>query len=173
MNEDSIRRIKERLSLIYISALAGKLDLGFEDHRGKDKDIRFGIDCTLTKATPGINRAEAISGEINFQVKATSVSSTTMYREDEKNIYYKLKRNLDPVSNFYLVLLVLPSHEDIHTWVEQDVEKLILRKCAYFLKLDDSMIEQMKTTVTIPKTNLLTPDSIMNMFTDPSKKEEI
>ncbi len=103
MNNDSLKRIKERLSLIYISALAGKLDLGFDDHRGKDKDVRFGIDCSLTKAQPGINRAEAISNEINFQVKATSISSTSMFREDKENIYYKLERNLDPVTNFYLI----------------------------------------------------------------------
>lgn len=174
MEEARLNRIKEQLSLIYISTLSVKLDLAFEDHRGKGKDIRFGIDCTVSKGTEGLNRAEVLSSEVYIQAKATAISSTSMYSEDENNIYYNLSRNIDPSGNFYLVLLVLPHEDDFHTWIEIDPEKLIIRKCAYYAKLDSTFLcDGRPNKVTIPKTNVLNVDTFPTLFLSESDKNNI
>ena len=174
MNPQHLTRIKEKLTLIYISTLALKLDLSFDDHKGKDKDIRFGIDCSVSKSSEGINRAEVLSSEINIQAKGTAISSKTMFSEDDQNIYYNLSRKLDPCGNFYLVLLVLPHEDDFQTWINVEPDKLIIRKCAYYARLDDSFLYNGRPNkVTIPKTNVLNLKTLPTLLMDANNKNNI
>ena len=173
MEGDRIRRLKEKISLLYLEALATKMDLSFDDHKGKDKDIRFGIDCTVSKGQTGINRAESLSSEVNFQSKGTSLNSTTMVREERDYVHYNLSRNLDPAGNFYLSLLVLPPEADLDGWILVDGDQLIMKARAYFLKLDSTNMAEWRSWVKIPKTNLLTPQSLHALLINPAEKEDI
>ena len=63
-----------------------------------------------------------------------------------------------------LGLLVLP--ENLDDWVKIEPDKMILKKCMYFVSLKDFPTSNNKTTVriTIPKGNLLTFDSLTKIL---------
>ena len=63
-----------------------------------------------------------------------------------------------------LVLLVLPAHES--QWVDQDEERLILRKCAYWVSLRGRgpITNQARITIRIPRTNLFAVEGLRSIM---------
>lgn len=62
-----------------------------------------------------------------------------------------------------LVVLVLP--EDEATWIEHSVEALLIRRCAYWLRMDGQpKISAGFKTVHIPMANIFSPDGLMALM---------
>lgn len=153
---------KEYLSLAYIRALSSKadalMDIIREDSDSSDVLIKKLI--TTDK--------ESYWGEVVFQLKSTS--SKTAVKEDDQNIFYNLKvKNYKDlikraVSKKYLALLILPEEEN--EWLDINVERIIMKKCMYWVSLlgmpDTSNTSGI--TVTIPKSNLLNADSLIQLI---------
>lgn len=153
---------KEYLSLAYLRALAaqGKIYFSIEP---EDSDS---IDVKLKKKI--IYDGKSIDSDIGIQLKATN--SSNLYRETDDEIIYDLKvKNYNDLRGFtttkkYLALLILPESEE--EWVEQDIEKLIIRRAMYWTSLAGKPDVSSTTTVAvhIPKTNVLDSETLNKLL---------
>ena len=63
-----------------------------------------------------------------------------------------------------LVVLILPS--DDKRWIEHSVQRLLIRRCAYWLKMTGLPTSSKAfKTVRLPKTNVFSPDALLAMMT--------
>jgi hypothetical protein len=159
--------IKDNMSLAYMHSLNATVNYALqENHRRYDN---IGIDVSVTNKLLGIDRTVgSAANEIRIQLKAVSKSSTTMFQEDDHSITYTLKRPLEPIGIFYLVVVVLPEDDKLDTWRVCTPEMIILRKCAYFLP-----ITLKAGKIKIPKRNILDPESYKSMFDIAKQKDAI
>ncbi len=108
--------------------------------------------------------------KISVQLK--SVYSKNNYSEDENYIYYDLKvKNYNDLRSdrsnpIILGLLILPEEES--TWVHNDIDRLLIKKCMYWLYLKGFIDTNNTTTVRIPipKQSILTPVSLIKILQD-------
>lgn len=168
MDQAELNNIKSSLSITYVRAVANKLNYSFiESPREADG---VGIDCTIVNS--GMGSTNPSPGTlITFQVKAFSKSSTSMYKETEDTLEYKLNDNLIPTtSNHYLVIVEVPENENFEEWIKVTPESLTIKKCAYYLRVKD---EIKSGFVKIPKTNLFTHKTLPLLFIPSDKKEDL
>lgn len=152
---------KELVSFAYLQTVAGLA--GFQcvysrvDDDSVDVQIQAGADFHPT------------SPRLEVQLKATSDPGAV--RDD--SIAWRLKRkNYDDLRRptwlpRLLVVLVLPA--DHGSWCGQSEEELCVRKAAYWVSLvGRPAVEQDRTTVHLPRTQLLTPDALRRLMLDPT-----
>lgn len=149
---------KEDLSIAYLKAISAAAKISMElQHRDEDgKDIH--LKKRLVR-TDGVK----IDVEIGVQLKATN--SHNMYEKKKDGITYTLN-----IKNFhdltmkstipkYLMLLILP--EDENEWVSCNIEKLIIKKCMYWVKIENREMENTTSVrIFIPSDNIVTPDAL-------------
>ena len=115
---------KAEISHAYLAALAARD--GYSMQRGPDPDVDS-IDATIRSGAP---RREAI----DVQLKATA---TPDEKEDGLHFRLKQKNYNDLVSPravpLLLVVLELPTEES--EWADSTPERLIIRKCGWWLSL--------------------------------------
>ena len=162
--------IGEQLSYAYIHAVASKEGFSFE-RRYTDKDS---IDASIHakgKLTP-----ESIqSCCIELQAK-----STTNYNLDEDG-YFKFPLKVDYYNNLrgnrfnptILVVLFLP--ENSEDWLAHSEEKLITKKCAYWISLKGmpETANQDNITLKIPKSNIFSPSSLRHIMINVSIRRSV
>lgn len=157
---------KEYISIAYLRSISAKAKVIFsiehEDSDSIDVKLKKNIDIDGTPYW----------SDIGIQLKATS--SFNQYTEDENNIYYNLKvknyndLRLNASTRKYLALLILP--EDSKQWIENDVDKLIIKKCMYWISLL-GMPETLNTStiqITIPKKQILNEESLNILISEVS-----
>jgi len=103
---------------------------------------------------------------------AIQLKSTTDYRIEEEQIVYSIENrayNILAQSNVatkrILVLFLLPSEKN--EWLTQDLNSLIIRKCAYWYSLEgqeQKINENSSTTIRIPIRNLFSLDNLKLIF---------
>ena len=131
------------------------------DFMGKDMD-GLGLDCMLADKVVGPGRKAASEGHTVFlQLKAVSLSSTSMISEDADNIRYKMAKSLNPIGTHYLVVVVLQKEEELEQWLEVSANELILRSRAYYLHIPALLNAGF---VEIPKTNILNFETFPRLF---------
>lgn len=166
-NQDSFNNIKSNLSLVYIRAIAAKLNFAFQES-SRDVD-GIGIDCTIYNHGMGSENLHSLSSEIKVQVKAFSKSSTTMYRDNSKVLEYRLSKNLNPQGAvFYLIVVELPEEDKFDEWLQITTEELVLKRCAYYIRVQD---EVKAGYIKIPKLNRLNHKTLPTLFISSTKKE--
>ncbi|MBO4667388.1 MAG: DUF4365 domain-containing protein [Bacilli bacterium] len=169
---DISTKSQEEISISYLCAVASKANALPQVNR-RDEE---GNDIFITKRVT-TSKGKIIDSTICFQIK--SVYSNSGYSIDEhSNITYKLK-----VKNFndlvrpstvekYLALLVMPENND--NWVEQDYDKLTIRKCMYFVSLKNrepsDNIESV--SVFIPKENILDSEHLLTLLREAAEDDE-
>ena len=160
ITDQELNSIKEKISKAYVYTILSKLNFVLHE-TSRDMD-GLGIDFEVINRTVGLNRTIAsIINQINLQIKGVSTSSKSMFKEDNKVIEYNLTRALNPIGNFYIIIVQLLDEDSIDKWVEHNPDKLIIRKCAYFLKVE----KQLKSGfIKIPKTNVFKPDVLPSLF---------
>jgi hypothetical protein len=122
----------------------------------------MGIDLIIWSFPVGQDRSVASDGnQINIQLKSVSASSSTMLSESEEFIQYNLSKDLCEIGTTYLVVVVLPKHDQILTWREVTDSQLLMNARAYYLKVNGRI---QRGRVTIPKSNVLNPESYKRLF---------
>jgi len=160
---------KNKLAKAYLFALTAKLNYAAQEP-GSDFD-GLGIDYQVINRLVGESRTVASEAEqVNIQLKAVSITSSSMLRKSDGFVEYNLNRELYPIGpNFYLVVVELLGDDAENTWIEYSDEQILLKKCAYFLKISEHLPAGF---VKIPVTNMLTPDTFPTLFLNSTNKEE-
>ena len=143
---------QEALSRAYIQAVTGKVGMSCSF-----ANFDYGIDAT-------INDIMELNGryfESGFRLDIQAKSSINAKVENDFVIYalevkaYETLR-VDSQVPRILVLLALPTQQS--EWVDQDEERLIVRRCAYWISLKGHgpITNQARITIRIPRGNLFT-----------------
>ncbi|MCB9524176.1 MAG: DUF4365 domain-containing protein [Myxococcales bacterium] len=153
---------KEELSKAYIQAVAGMC--GFtvgtwsQDHGCIDTTIR-----SPAKAA------------IDLQLKATSSQSIArdgFLAWQVEGAHYDKMSKVEVTTPHYLVLLWLPGDEA--QWVEQSLEELILRRCAYFVKMTGQPARTAADpTVRLPLNQPFTADNLRTLMAASERGEHL
>lgn len=157
MNE---KLFEEDLSISYLRAVAAQAQVTFELKKRDDDSV----DAELRKLTE-TDEGKKFRVEFNVQLKATYCG----YTETEDSIKYPLKvknyndLRMDSSSSIILCLLILP--EEHANWIVQSSEELTLKKCMYWISLKNypETTNTSTVTITIPKTNIISVESLQEM----------
>jgi hypothetical protein len=158
---------KEELSKAYLQAVAARCGFAVsswsQDHGGIDATLSAGGTVGGgTKARP----------KLDVQLKCTSRQdllhdgflSWTLDRA-----YYDSLRH-DAVTPHLLVVLLLP--EDASTWLEHSAEQLVLRRCAWWVKMTGMPgANTASVTVRLPLDQVFSPDQLRAIMAKVSKGE--
>lgn len=161
---------KNKLAKAYLLSLIAKLNYAIAESNS-DLD-GMGIDYTVYNRLVGSDRTvSSESNELKLQLKAVSITSTSMLQITDQFIKYNLSRKLVPVGpNFYLVVVELLGDDVIDTWIEHTNSSIAIKKCAYYLKITDSINAGF---IKIPKENILSPEVFPSLFIGPSNQENL
>ena len=146
---------RANLSFAWLSALSALS--GYTCERGPEPD-RSSIDAVVRTGRPP-------DGQIDVQLKATSSpdvkSDGLHYRLANRN--YGHLRQSPRFCPFILVVLELPA--DANAWYECDMERLVLRRRAWWLSLRGyPKIDTDSRVVILPESQLLNPDSLQHLM---------
>lgn len=163
-------KIKEDLSISYITAVSANAGIAFDIQR-HDDDSTDGI---LKKKIQLENGGNYLA-MLRVQLKATS--SKSQYKEYEDEITYRLKvKNYNELcekgsSLIILALLILP--EDEEKWVKWSAKELLMKGTMYWkIFLNKNLSENSGTvTVRFDKKNVINSDTLNNILIKTAKKE--
>jgi len=153
---------QEALSRAYIHAVTGKLGLNCLFY-----NFDYGIDVTVSSLFRYEGRIEESGFKLDIQAKS-SINATV---KDDYVHYalevraYDMLRRIECGCPRILVLLLLP--EDEKEWLDQNEERLILRKCAYWASLKgrgELDKNQTRVTIRIPRVNLFTVEGLREIM---------
>lgn len=152
---------KEEMSLSYLIAVAAVNGIAVELKRHDDD----GIDAELHKIVTRNDGAQ-FRASLSVQMKSTA----TVLRKQDDNFHYDLKaKNYNDLRRNsrnpqYLFVLMLPKKPE--EWLSHSVDELIIRKCMYWS--DPATWQDVNNSstvsVNIPKTNMLTPDALLELI---------
>lgn len=165
--------IKEGLSKSYVRAICNHAGYGISSD---EPDI--GCDLTVKDVLRRDSGRFVYSG-INLDLQ---IKSTCSHREDADSIIYDLRNKnyndlIDVKSHAtkkILVVFIMPKNKD--EWLSQDINSLILKKCAYWVylggkpKVRDS---ESTTAVKIPKQNIFSVDTLNRLMTKIQNGEDL
>ncbi len=157
-----LNRIKEKTSTAYLYALVAKVNYTINPSVRELDEL--GVDYAIMNKVVGEGRSVASEAhEIKVQLKSVSVSSSTMIKETDSYIEYRLSSSIEPIGfgNFYIFLICLPESESYETWVELNHDHILIKKCAYYYKVDQRIEAGL---IKIPKTNILNENTITTLF---------
>lgn len=153
-----INKRKEELSKAYLNIICASAGISFES-QVHDEDSK---DVILKKRLFN----PSYYSNIAVQLKATSqeiVDSMEIIKYDLNKKNYDDLRARGSMKT-YLFLLVVPDVEN--EWIDQDLHRLIIRGCMYYLDLTE--LEESdnlsSVRVSIPKSNIVSIDSIINLL---------
>lgn len=160
----SIQNIESELSYAYLHAIASKA--GMNCKTGNRHDDNEGIDAVVNYNGP-IPETYITDVQIDVQLKATikdggdNPDYWTYYLQGV-NRYDKLRLDSSPIVKI-LVVLFLPNNSE--EWLKCSQDELILKHAAYWVCLHGAKASDNTTgqTIYIPKTNLITPESLRNL----------
>ncbi len=162
MTDQELDQIKKKISVAYLHALTAKVNFSMSKY--EEEVDGMGFDFTVFNHSVGTKRTvHSEASEIKIQLKGTTCSSTSMFKDDVDCVKYNLTSELPTFGfNHYIFIVQVLEEENIEKWLEFSDQELILRKCAYFYKIPNP--GQPKGWITIPKTNLITPESFKGLF---------
>lgn len=169
----TLNNIESELSYAYLHAVASRAGLICEvtgrhsDDAGVDAVLRvkgqLAPDSVLTQFTADV------------QLKATRQTPVLenghfQYRIKRKS--YDELRSTKTGAPQLLIVLYLPDDET--KWLEHDEDRLLTRKCAYWVSLRGAPdIDQGSQVIAIPESNVLSVDGVRSLMTRLSKEEVI
>jgi hypothetical protein len=155
-----LNSIKEKMSVAYLYGLNAKVNYALMESNKDFDGIQVDFKMANKKIGPGRSVASE-SHEINLQLKAVSISSSSMIEEKENEFIYSLKNDLQPLGTHFIILLVLPPDKEIETWHEVTPEYLLLRSAAYFYLVSKPL---KPGKIQFDKSNVLNPTSLVKLF---------
>lgn len=165
-----VTKIKEDISISYISALCAYAGIAYEINRHDDDST----DGTLRKIVL-LDGSRKFNAELRIQLKCTS--SPSQYTDHGDNITYKLKvKNyndlcLSATTPIILGLLVLPV--DKNEWLKWSQEELLIKGCMYWKRFSSESASQNSefVSVRIDKNNIINSESLYKMLEKIAKEE--
>jgi hypothetical protein len=166
--------IESELSYAYLHAVASSI--GVNCRMGNRHEDNNGIDAVLTSwgPFPGTYIQEL---DLKVQLKATKATPKEAdgfysYFFSGVERYNELTETRYPTKRILVVLFLPDSPSE---WLNVSQEELILKKSAYWVSLSgkDKSINKSGETVYLPKTQLLTPESLSDIFNRISKAKNI
>lgn len=166
-----LNNIKKKVSEAYLYAVVAKADFAIQ--KLHDEYDSLGFDYQVTNRRLGTKRTVfSESSEIKIQLKGVAQSSSSMLQDKDDCIKYNLDSPVVAIGpNCFLIVVNLLDDEKIDKWVEINDEELVLRKCAYFIKVPTSGFQP--GFIKIPKTNKLTIDTLKTLFISNNDKDQI
>jgi hypothetical protein len=152
---------KEELSKAYVHAIAARNRFKLREWAVDDGCV----DVTVAAGGP-LGGGKYDDPRIDLQLKCTS--RATVVKKDciawpLKRAHYE-KLVASKIIPHLLVVLVLPPREE--DWLEHSVDELILRRCAYWVKMTGMpAISTPTTTVRLPRTNHFSPRQLKALLT--------
>lgn len=161
----STQNIESELSYAYLHAVSSKA--GINCKVGNRHDDNLGIDAEISyKGDMGHPYLTQV--QINVQLKATiqtpsEIDEFFSYQIQGISRYNELR---EQNSEIYKILVVLFLPEDSSSWLSCSSEELVLKKGAYWVALYGAppSPNQTSQTIYLPKSNLLTPDNLLNLM---------
>jgi hypothetical protein len=158
---------QEALSRAYVRAVAAQAGV-----LCGETDQDFGIDLFLRAVEVHDHQCWDAGPQLDVQLK----SSTRAEVRDAEVAYdlevraYNLLRAQTVCRPRLLILLVLP--EDETQWLQQTVDELILRQCAYWFSLFGAPPTTNQTTVriTIPRGNVFSVEALRGLLDEVSRE---
>ncbi|WP_353959553.1 DUF4365 domain-containing protein [Methylobacterium adhaesivum] len=161
----TVQHTQESLSVAYVHALAGMAGVNLVDSRAHD----CGVDGSFRPVIIRANGRRVESGEaLDFQLK-----SSTRWRGSDTHIAYDLEAETfnDFVTRspaavpFVLLLLCLPKSE-MFWFRATERETSIRHGCYWFKPSGASTVNSRTVTIQIPRTNLLSVGSLLNLLSE-------
>lgn len=165
----------EMLNKAYVHALASraKVNLG----PIKEDVYDYGIDGRFCLLTLRRGKPQPTGCELHYQLK-----STRDWEAKEDHIEYMISRkafnkmayqNGLGFSRIVLLLYCLPP--EVETWASFDESQLVMRKCCYWLYVGGEQLpsDEGRYRLRIPKSNLVTPDSLSGLITKVQRREAL
>ena len=157
--------IKEGISRAYVKAICNRAGYNIAVDESD-----FGIDLTVREVE------ERESGRIwtNGICLDIQIKSSTDCRESENELIYPLRnKNYNDLITIttksatkkILVVFQLPTNN--LNWINQDIDSLIIKKCAFWTYLGGrNLVEDNNstTTIRIPKTNIFSVESLIRIM---------
>ncbi len=165
------QNIESELSYAYLHAVASRAGIICES-TGRHTD-EAGVDAVLrVKGRLALNSI-LTQFSVDVQLKATKqvpIEQNGKYSYSLKVKNYNELRSTNTGAPQLLVVLYLP--EDPNTWPNHSEECLVTRRCAYWVSLRGAAetVRDSKT-VYVPKSNLLSVESVRTLMTRFSKQE--
>jgi hypothetical protein len=161
----NIKSIEESLSISYVGSVVAKSGAIY-DIVSKD----YGVDVCVRNVDYFNGKMMDTGVVFDIQLKATikwKLDGEYIIYDLEADTYNKLiYRHNQNTYPCILVLLCLPREQE--KWVEITEEVLNLRKCCYFMYINGNNYTENSATIRIriPRTNILTPESIEKLIFD-------
>jgi hypothetical protein len=158
--------IKEALSKAYVQAICC---MGGYNYSTDAKD--YGFDFTI-KGVLRRSSGKYCSSGLNLDIQ---IKATTEYEITETHIKYPLRnknyndlaQNMNGGTKRILVVLLLPANKE--EWLNQDIESLVIKKCAYWLCLEGMPLkdnEESSTTISIPSQKIFSVDNLNRIMAE-------
>lgn len=154
---------QEGLSRSYIHAIAG--NAGVNMHLGREFD--YGFDGTFRPVIFRNNRRVESGISLDFQLKCTK-----NWKHENECVAYKIETKTyndlvtrDPYGvGAILILLCVPRKEEL--WIRITEASILMRRCCYYFTLSGAPVHNENSTkkILIPRMNLLTGDSLVNLI---------
>ena len=170
----STQNIESELSYAYLHAVASRAGIICE-YSGRHTD-EAGVDAVLRVKGKLAEESVLTHFTTDVQLKATmreAVEQNGRFSYNLRMKNYNDLRSESTIAPQLLVVLFLP--DDAALWLSHSDEGLISRKCAYWLSLrgaPDSNNDSLQS-VYIPKTNLLSVESLTELMARFSQRETI
>ena len=159
------QHIEEDLSKAFVMAIGAKAGYSVDLDRPHD----YTVDGTFHEIIIFENQRNESGYSIDFQLKASKnciiENDYIKYDFDAKTYNYFIRRvNSRNSTPFILILLVLPDNPE--EWLNITEESLILKRACYWYKMEkqEPTSNQNSKRICIPKNQLLTPESLKELF---------
>jgi hypothetical protein len=162
-----ISKVEEHLSLAYLRAVAGRVNVALAEYSCFD----VGIDGILSRVRQTPFGYYPDSRNIHFQLKSTfnllrakgAVKLDVEAKSYNKIVHGNSEFRTIGGSPCILIVYCLPKSEE--EWLDVNDERLIMRECCYWGLLEGDPTENdRKYRVTIPERQKLTPVSLLGIF---------
>lgn len=152
---------QEGLSRSFLHALAATAGANISVNRSYD----YGIDCTVNPVSDGPRHVET-GFPIEFQLKSTInwvVINDHIQYDLEVKTYNDIVSRHKLAIPLYLALMCLPKKDS--SWFVSTEKRQIIKKCCYYFKPEGPVSANRSTVrISIPRKNLLTPDSLNSLL---------
>lgn len=160
----------EDLQISYISALCASVGIDY-DIQGHDADS---TDAIIKKKIILPNGSWYFS---QLRIQSKSTFGESQYEDKGDQIKYKLKvKNYNDLCTqatapIILGLFILPKEDS--TWVNWSIDELLVKGTMYWMDFSSNTPSSNSETitVTIPKSNVVSPDTLLEILTKIAKEE--
>jgi hypothetical protein len=153
--ETTLNDVQERLSIGVVTLIAARAGCEVNEYQ-VDRTSR---DLTIS---PIAGRPISIDAQLKSTINLVHAEDVVKYDLDIKN-YNDLRQTDVGVAR---ILIVVDLHSDKNEWLKSEADRTIFCRCAYWASLYGEPATENESTIriTIPKSQILTPNELENII---------